>query len=171
ELRPLLQFDGLHSLDLSADHPFLLDDASLLAMADAWPRLVSLDLGRYSGAGVTPPAFITLLERCPELKRLTIPLDFSAVDVHDFDPLPIGALRTHGALAGLAGLAGLELGPYRIAHAHAVAGFLNAVIPDRANITMLSSDFDEERTCRQSFRQTIKYLYQMRGEKKEQHGQ
>ncbi|KAH7906060.1 hypothetical protein BJ138DRAFT_1130150 [Hygrophoropsis aurantiaca] len=178
ELRPLLRLDGLKYMSLGVQHPIVLDDAMLLALAEAWPHLVTLHLNQYrcwhAGSHVTPPAFITLLERCPDLEEPSIPLDLSTVDSEaaGFDttlsPIKASAQDGKGARAELTEL---WLGPYTITHPHAVARFLDAVLPESARTHMLSSRSEEVAACDRSFRQTIEYRLQMRKEKREQCGQ
>ncbi|KAH7904002.1 hypothetical protein BJ138DRAFT_45042 [Hygrophoropsis aurantiaca] len=167
ELRPLLRFDGLQYLNLSVQRSIVFDDAMLLALADAWPHILVLNLNNYghrhSSSGVTPLAFITLLARCPKLKQLRIiPLDFSTIDSQtaDFDPLSIDALRIQGRKGALAELTELWLDSYRIVYPDAVAKFLSAVLPNLAGIYMFNSksgmpaSHGDAVACRQSFYKT-----------------
>ncbi|KAH7905732.1 hypothetical protein BJ138DRAFT_1164222 [Hygrophoropsis aurantiaca] len=157
ELRPLLQFRRLQALFLTIPYLIVFDDALLLEMADAWPHLTTLCLNRRglwsSGSRITPLTFIELLERCPELEALSIPLDFSAIDCVDFDPLGIGALRNQDRKR--AKLKELCLGPYMVIHPQAIARFLAAVLPDASDIHMLASKSGkpDAPACRQSMLQ------------------
>ncbi|KAH7902885.1 hypothetical protein BJ138DRAFT_256999 [Hygrophoropsis aurantiaca] len=176
EFRPLLQFHRLQKLTLSIPRPLVLEDAMLLAMADAWPHLSDLYLTIHgpwhSGSYITPMAFIALLERCPKLERLNIPMDFSAIDYADFDPLSIDVLRIQDRTGALAELTELVLGPYRIAHPRSIARFLSAVLPDSARIYMMFNVLPEEEAGRgASFRQTIECMQQMVKERMEQCGE
>ncbi|KAH7903316.1 hypothetical protein BJ138DRAFT_1168306 [Hygrophoropsis aurantiaca] len=99
EFRPLLQFQELQNLDLIFAESIVVDDATLLAIADAWPNISALTLNedlslrpQFAGSHVTPSAFITFLERCPNLTNLTIPFDFSVIDHANFDPFSIAGL-------------------------------------------------------------------------------
>ncbi|KAH7902902.1 hypothetical protein BJ138DRAFT_253959 [Hygrophoropsis aurantiaca] len=96
---PLLQFQELQNLDLIFAESIVVDDTTLLAMADAWPNISALTLNeglslrpQFAGSHVTPSAFITFLERCPNLTNLTIPFDFSVIDHANFDPFSIAGL-------------------------------------------------------------------------------
>ncbi|KAH7903337.1 hypothetical protein BJ138DRAFT_1168266 [Hygrophoropsis aurantiaca] len=141
ELRPLLRFDGLQNMTLGFQRSILLDDAT------RW----------HSSSCITPPAFITLLERCPKLKWVTLPLDFSTVGSQDvdFDPLSIDALRIQDRKGARAELTDLWLGPSGIPHPHAAARFLDALLPITARITM---DSGWEEVLEQSFYQTIQCM-------------
>ncbi|KAH7905113.1 hypothetical protein BJ138DRAFT_1018166 [Hygrophoropsis aurantiaca] len=176
EFRPLLQLHKLQKLKLFIPRPMILEDATLLAMADAWPHISTLLLtesGWYNGpwhssSYITPLTILSVLERCPKLERLTVRIDFSAIDYADFDPLSIDVLRIQDCKGALAKLTWLDLGPYIFAHPRAIARFLSAVLPDSARICMLFSAFgDEQAPHDASFRQTIKYMRQMQREKGE----
>ncbi|KAH7903495.1 hypothetical protein BJ138DRAFT_1120326 [Hygrophoropsis aurantiaca] len=156
ELRPLLQFEMLTYLNLRFVGLIILEDATLLKMADAWPHITSLHLnGRgpwHPGSHINPLTFIKVLERCPKLDELNVPMDFSAVDYVDFDPWLLDDLRNQDRKR--AELSLLWLGPYIAVHPHAVAKFLAAVLPRLADIKMLAHNSSDPVACVQSWTQT-----------------
>ncbi|KAG2030580.1 hypothetical protein BDR03DRAFT_178423 [Suillus americanus] len=82
--RPLFAFRNLRKLDFRAFDNYVLrwDDADLLQMAKAWPLLEVLHLNQYdhSSRGITPSAFILLLQHCPSLVSVAVIVNWSTVD-------------------------------------------------------------------------------------------
>ncbi|KAH7911709.1 hypothetical protein BJ138DRAFT_885301 [Hygrophoropsis aurantiaca] len=115
EIGPLLQFHRLESLILDLRCPFIFNDATLLAISDTWPNISTLLINRdgpwLSSAYTTPSGLIKLLERCPKLENLSLPVDFSSIDCECLD---FAAHTTLDADSVLARLRNLDLGPFSI---------------------------------------------------------
>ncbi|KAG2144471.1 hypothetical protein DEU56DRAFT_789738 [Suillus clintonianus] len=141
-LRPLLAFRNLRRLDFTAyDYNLRWDDAILLQMAKAWPLLQVLNLnqGQHSSRGVTPSAFISLLQHCPCLVSVAVIVNWSTIDGHDISPdAPYGGFA-HKALSTAL------FGSPRIHHPGRIAAFISAIAPNLASIiTWTDGDREEE---------------------------
>ncbi|KAG2071065.1 hypothetical protein BDR04DRAFT_1142485 [Suillus decipiens] len=82
-LRPLFAFRNLRKFDLTIHHRYISrwDDTVLLQMVEAWPLLEVLHLSsNRSRGGVTPNAFISLLQHCPCLISIAVIVDWSTID-------------------------------------------------------------------------------------------
>ncbi|CAA7260332.1 unnamed protein product [Cyclocybe aegerita] len=81
-LQPLLAFKDLTTISVDLRCTFLLTDAELTFMAEAWPRLQHLQLGSMQGWGidtnVTFVGLLSLLRLCPDLRYLVLPFDARA---------------------------------------------------------------------------------------------
>ncbi|KAH7911708.1 hypothetical protein BJ138DRAFT_1179323 [Hygrophoropsis aurantiaca] len=149
EIGPLLQFHRLEYLDLDLQCPFIVNDATLLAICGAWPNISTLLINRggpwLSDSYATPSGLVTLLERCPKLEFLSLPLDFSSIDSDDSDsdPMSFAGYKAHDTGRG-ARLQDLVLGPFIITHPHAVAKFFATILPGPVRITMRWGEPAEE---------------------------
>ncbi|KAH7903961.1 hypothetical protein BJ138DRAFT_1119880 [Hygrophoropsis aurantiaca] len=170
ELRPLLQFGKLQRLVLEVQWSFVLNDATLLEMAGAWPHISTLYFNKNghwdSGSQVTASAFLSLRERCPKLNKTSLPIDFSSVDSPDFDHLSINVSRDERRTASSGQF---WFGPYRIVHPRAIACYLAAILPKAASISMLSVGWDnrDRQEYVESFKQTQEIYYNMRKVRRE----
>ncbi|KAG2085475.1 hypothetical protein BD769DRAFT_1618516 [Suillus cothurnatus] len=125
--KPLFAFHNLRKLDLGTSHHYAVrwDDSVLLQMAKAWPLLEELHLNEYnhSSRGVTPNAFISLLQRCPRLVSVTVIMNWSTIDGHEISPdVPYKGFA-HKALSRV------FVGSPRIRHPTRIAAFISAVAP------------------------------------------
>lgn len=125
--KPLFAFHNLRKLDLGTSHYYAVrwDDSVLLQMAKAWPLLEELHLNEYnhSSRGVTPNAFISLLQRCPRLVSVTVIMKWSTIDGHEISPdVPYKGFA-HKALSRV------FVGSPRIRHPTRIAAFISAVAP------------------------------------------
>jgi hypothetical protein len=78
-LRPLLTLKNMISLSIAS--PIDLTNATIGAMASAWPKLKSLALlNGDQTCGITVECLIPLAMQCPSLNYLAIPLHVSATD-------------------------------------------------------------------------------------------
>ncbi|KAJ7673785.1 hypothetical protein DFH06DRAFT_749976 [Mycena polygramma] len=85
-LKQLFCFANLTELSLESPQGFDLDDAVILEMATAWPRIVSLRLAPIRRTSPITPrltleGFRLLARHCPELMDLSIAVDASSVPV------------------------------------------------------------------------------------------
>ncbi|KAH7907182.1 hypothetical protein BJ138DRAFT_531093 [Hygrophoropsis aurantiaca] len=155
DLAPLLKFHRLQRLNLDLQCPIIIIDATLLEMADSWPDITSLP-----SSHATPSGLLALLETCANLRNLSLPVDFSAIDSADFDPLELRHstdLNIH--------IWELSLGPFNINHPLAVAGFLALVVPSCYEIKMLWPDVEGGETTiyRQRWVETANMYRGLRG--------
>lgn len=77
-LRPLLSLQHLTRLCLWTNLDILLDDDDIEAMAKAWPKLKSLDIGPYSIQEARPSitlAGLLPLSDCPDLDEITLSVE------------------------------------------------------------------------------------------------
>ncbi|KAH7914052.1 hypothetical protein BJ138DRAFT_489052 [Hygrophoropsis aurantiaca] len=146
ELGPLLRFYRLQHLELDLQCAILINDATLLEIADAWPNISTLLLNAdgpwLPGSHATPLGLARLLKRCPQLKFLCLPVDFSSINSVDYDPF--SHMRDLHYRGEGARLRALTLGPFNVSHPHAVARFLAIILPSRANISMRWGDLDDD---------------------------
>ncbi|KAG2144468.1 hypothetical protein DEU56DRAFT_789717 [Suillus clintonianus] len=136
-LRPLFAFRNLRKLDFAAyDYGLRWDDAVLLQMAKAWPLLQ-----QHSSRGVTPGAFVSLLQHCPCLVSVAVIVNWSTIDGHAISPdAPYGGL-SHKALSKA------FFGSPRIHHPERIAAFISAIAPNLASIiTWTNIDSDKYST-------------------------
>lgn len=82
--QPLFAFHNIHKLDFEPDDYCIvrMNDAALMRMAKAWPRLEELYISRYrrSSFPVTPNAFVLLLWHCPRLHSVAVLVNWSMID-------------------------------------------------------------------------------------------
>lgn len=140
-LRPLLVFSNLHTVVLNAHLCLNLDDVVIRDMALAWPRLTHLWLdptGRWPiPSRVTLNGLIPLAEKCPQLRKLGIPVNanismpFSGVAVRP------GRGRVNYQLRAI------MVGNSYISSSYDTAAFLSDIFP---NLRRVDSwlDFTEE---------------------------
>ncbi|KAG1781197.1 hypothetical protein EV702DRAFT_1193380 [Suillus placidus] len=130
--KPLSAFRNLRKLDFEANHHYVVrwDDSALLQMAKAWPLLEELHLNKYghSSHGVTPNAFVSLLQHCPRLVSVAIIMNWSTIDGQDIPPeIPYQGFA-HKTLSRA------FFGSPRIRHPIRIAAFISAVAPGVGSI-------------------------------------
>ncbi|KAG1844507.1 hypothetical protein DFJ58DRAFT_706466 [Suillus subalutaceus] len=85
--KPLFAF---RKLDFEAYHHYVVrwDDSVLLQMARAWPLLEELHFIKHghSSHGITPNAFISLLQHCPRLVSVAVIMNWSTIDGCEISP-------------------------------------------------------------------------------------
>ncbi|KAH9903500.1 hypothetical protein C8Q73DRAFT_55655 [Cubamyces lactineus] len=89
--QPLLSLRGLRKCTIAVEDalPVLMTDADVHAMADAWPRLVALEVTLRSSAALPSIVALSAFARgCPRLESLNVPI---AQDVSDLDSDSAGA--------------------------------------------------------------------------------
>lgn len=78
-LRPCMAFSDLRCINLIIDWDVFLTDSDMLTLASAWPHLeslfINLDWGWNTGGGITPDGLLKLLQACPSLSRVGVPID------------------------------------------------------------------------------------------------
>jgi len=82
-LRPLLQYDGLYTLDITVTSPISLTDADIRNMSLAWPNLRTFALNESNGWGgstATIESLYSLVENCPSLNSIGMSIDASQLD-------------------------------------------------------------------------------------------
>ncbi|KAG1833233.1 hypothetical protein DFJ58DRAFT_228920 [Suillus subalutaceus] len=138
-LRPLFAFRNLRKLDFRAYQNYTLrwDDAVLLQMAKSWPLLEVLHLNRYdhSSRGVTPSAFISLLQHCPCLISVAIIVNWSTIDECDVSPDAPHQGFAHKTLSEA------FFGSPRIRHPTRIAAFISAITPNLESIVTWDPQF------------------------------
>ncbi|KAG1846078.1 hypothetical protein DFJ58DRAFT_799753, partial [Suillus subalutaceus] len=136
--QPLFAFRNLRKLDFEPGAFCIvqIDDASLLQMAKAWPYLEELCISKYpSRYQVTPHAFVVLLRYCPRLRSVTVPIDWSTIDVHTIPPdIPYQGFSQKA-------LSNLFVGGSRITRPTSIAAFISAVAPNLRSITGTDSSW------------------------------
>ncbi|KAH7925251.1 hypothetical protein BV22DRAFT_1011620 [Leucogyrophana mollusca] len=130
-LSPLLQFQYLTRLKLETFCTFKLDNSAVKQMAEAWPRLQSLDLSyREDGweleTGITLPGIVPLLRNCPDLHHLGLVIDARIVSANP-SRLPGEGVRNMS-------LTTLWLADSPITRPDLVAAFLSSVAPNIDNM-------------------------------------
>ncbi|KAH7908724.1 hypothetical protein BJ138DRAFT_323541 [Hygrophoropsis aurantiaca] len=131
KLKPLLQFKNLTRLKIETFCTFKLDNAAIKEMAQAWPRLLSLDLSyREDGWELEPEitlhGLLPLLRNCPGLQHLGIVVDGRYITANPHK-LPGGGVRNTS-------LTTLWLADSPITRPPLVAAFLSSVAPNIRNI-------------------------------------
>ncbi|KAG1851910.1 hypothetical protein F4604DRAFT_1933846 [Suillus subluteus] len=136
--QPLYAFRNLRKLDFEPDAFCIvqIDDASLLQMAKAWPYLEELRISKYpSRYQVTAHAFVVLLRYCPRLRSVTVPIDWSTIDVHTIPPdIPYQGFSQKA-------LSNLFVGGSSITRPTSIAAFISAVAPNLRSITGTDSSW------------------------------
>jgi hypothetical protein len=140
--QPLLAFHNLRKLDFKADDYCIvrMDDAALLQMAKAWPRLEELYISRYrrSSYPVTPNAFVSLLWHCPRLHSVAVLVDWSTIDVHAIPPdIPYQGFSQRA-------LSTLYINGWKIENPTSFAAFISAIAPNVRTIDGWDSDIHED---------------------------
>ncbi|KAG1880029.1 hypothetical protein F4604DRAFT_1902717 [Suillus subluteus] len=125
--KPLFAFHNLCKLNFEAYHRCVMrwDDSVLLQMAKAWPLLEELHFNKFghSSHGVTPNAFISLLQHCPRLVSVAVLMNWSTIDGHEISPdVPYQGFA-HKALSQA------FFGSPRIHHLTRIAAFISAIVP------------------------------------------
>ncbi|KAG1817216.1 uncharacterized protein BJ212DRAFT_1576823 [Suillus subaureus] len=137
--RPLCAFRNLRKLEFRAYDNYILrwDDAALLQMAKAWPLLEVLHLNKYdhSSRGVTPGAFLSLLQHCPRLVSVTVIVNWSTIDGR--------AVSLDAPYRGFAHKAISEVffGSPRIRHPTRIAAFISVIMPSLGSIVTWHPEF------------------------------
>jgi hypothetical protein len=121
DIKPLFVFSSLTSVTLSIRAALDLDDASIKNMAKAWPHITSLVLkeDRDIDPRITLSGLVSLAQYCPELQRLSIPLDARSVPHQSAESFGM----THSALANL------SVARMLVTERKPVALFLHALFP------------------------------------------
>ncbi|KAF7365300.1 hypothetical protein MVEN_00401800 [Mycena venus] len=136
-LEPLFSFTNLVSVMLSHPVGFDLDDATIVAMVRAWPRIESLGFQAGSSghipSRVTLEGLVTFSRHCPYLYCLRLTFDASVVPETNHD-----AEEAQQTLRYL----NVALSP--IDHPQRVAKFLLAIFPKLTFIETLCDDILEE---------------------------
>ncbi|KIK46185.1 hypothetical protein CY34DRAFT_800697 [Suillus luteus UH-Slu-Lm8-n1] len=140
--QPLFAFNNLRKLDFEADDYCIvrMNDAALMQMAKAWPRLEELYISRYrrSSFPVTPNAFVSLLWHCPRLHSVAVLVDWSTIDVHAIPPdIPYQGFSQKA-------LSRLYINGWRIENPTSIAAFISAVAPNVRTIGGWDSDIHED---------------------------
>ena len=92
-LRPWMEFGNLRHLCLNIECNVGLTDSEVLALASGWPQLEHLlineDWGWNSRSGITPGGLIRLLQTCPSLRQLALPLDTRGYTLSTRSQIPV----------------------------------------------------------------------------------
>jgi hypothetical protein len=144
--KPLFAFHNLRRLKIEVDQRYYVmrwDDYVLLQMAQAWPLLEELHLNKFghSNHGVTPNAFVSLLQHCPRLVSVTVIINWSTIDGHDISPdVPYQGFA-HKALSYAL------FGSPRIRHPTRIAAFISAVAPKVVQVCTWIGGFRRHINC------------------------
>ncbi|KAJ7024657.1 hypothetical protein C8F04DRAFT_1130996 [Mycena alexandri] len=155
-IRHLFCFTHLALVELHFPQGLQFDDQIILELAQAWPRLESLDLlpdwPPNGPRSVTLAALRIFAAHCPALKSLKIELDARVIPP---EPLPATTSASvavphidDAVVLGTgynANLIALYLGHSPISDASAVAGFLSKVAPGVRSITSFARGLPEAR--------------------------
>lgn len=124
-LMPLMALGNLENVRIN--FAFRFGNDMVRTMANAWPRLVSLDFGGRGWAGCSQITLAGLLPliQLPALGELSLSIDASVVD-HTLNMPPVNTPNTH--------LLHLELNDSIIENPFLVAGFLSDLFPSLRTI-------------------------------------
>jgi len=127
-LAPLRSFKNLTRLEIGLVYSFDLDNASIMDMANAWPKLQQLQLGSPLGwkriSGITLEGLVPLVICCRDLEKLSITLN--ALNPPTVKASGIGCPNTK--------ITYLQLGDSIIENSIAVANFLSVLFPNVTGI-------------------------------------
>ena len=129
--QPLYAFNNLRKFNFLADYNVPLDDTTLFQMARAWPLLEGFAIGgrRRQSTRITANALSGLLQHCSHLNKVSVNVDWSAVDKPDVSPdIPYQG-PPHNNLSYA------DFGFSRIRYTAGVAAFLSAIAPKLKHIT------------------------------------
>ncbi|KAG1776410.1 hypothetical protein EV702DRAFT_1110718 [Suillus placidus] len=138
--QPLFTFRNLRRLDVEVDCNVQLNDAVILQMAKAWPLLERLFFHPYYHLShdVTPHAFVTLLQHCPNLVSVSVFINWSTIDGRDISPVIPYQGFAHKALSEA------SFGNPRIRHPTRIAAFISAIAPNVESIEAWDPDLFED---------------------------
>ncbi|KAG1753871.1 uncharacterized protein EDB91DRAFT_1194687 [Suillus paluster] len=132
DLHPLLSFNRLTHVRFDLGCGISLDDVAALELAQAWPDIVQLALNRFleipAPSSITPIGLLCFLKHCPNLRELTLEIDFSFIEEQDDQHhYWVGDISHQNLYA-------LDVSYSKINNATKVAAFLSGVLPQTVHV-------------------------------------
>ncbi|KAJ6545414.1 hypothetical protein B0H19DRAFT_1167630, partial [Mycena capillaripes] len=129
----LFCFTCLKLVEITVPVGYNIDDATISDMACAWPHIEQLFLRAMGGRRCTLLALVPFARHCPQLREVSIPLDFSSI------PLPVD-----GAVQETLWDLGWDLGtPIDAGISNSVAEFLASIFPNLTKVGELDEHWAE----------------------------